>query len=869
MYKKVSKTVTRILAGALCVTTVCGNSASAFAANDMFQVATAGSGYAITGIHKNAVVGGAVTIPDTIDGIDVIQLGSSGQSYTFLGRNEVEKLTIGKNVKGATTYAFYGAKDLAEIEISSDNHALQFNDNILRGKSGGKGILIKYISPAPKTDYTVPDDIARIFNMDYAQFQSLDLNAVTRIEKFTFAGSEIDNLKIKDAALNSSYDVLYGATVNSFDATGSTLYESDGKALWKDGRLIKLAYGADFEDGYFDQFSSISPYAFNSIAEYQNLQNMLPESLTKNVVFSFFTQDEGVFIVNNEVSFCYNYDKKVPTNVGDSTEYSPDIDSEKYEKIKALMYVGVPFNGTGLFEEVFGEDYENVAADPETTRYGNAALNVVSAIIYNTVDKANPAEIKGIGHGPFTQESVTEYKQRLIEAIEQYEKYNFKPSFSLENNTVRFHRENGKYVSDPIQIDTVDGTGVINNSYIYTIYLQNEGITVRGGQDNFKTGTPVILESTEKPTEFTVAYNEPSLKYYKRTSNDVQNVLASASRKAAMDLNVSISVDSIVISKQDIVTGKELPGAKLELEYNGQVIDTWISTEKPHAIENLEDGEYILRETTAPEGYEIAEEINFTVKDGAVEGGMIIMYDKPIPKTITISKVDAATGEELPGARLILTKLGADNTVIDDWISGQVPHIITGIADGEYMLSERTAPDGYEVAENIIFTVKDGAVIGGPVIMKDKLKKATPSDATPSEATPSEPDEPDEPDVPDTPIVPDKPSAPDEPSVPDKPITPDKPSNPGGSSGSGNSGGGGHSSGGHSNGGSSNGGPGYQKVEEKPAVVPIPAPVMNPEQPVTLPKTSDTTSAALVLCTSILTLLYFTKKKYRYILPKK
>lgn len=840
MRKNFSKAVSKVLVGVLCVSTICGNYMPAFGAQNGFQVEQVGSGYAITGIEPSAIADGTVTIPAEINGTVVTQLGVSSQSYTFLGRRPVKKLVIGKNVKGATAYAFFGARELEDIKIDEENRALHFDEaeRILYGSAGGNGILIKYLSPTVETDYIVPESMMRIFNMDHAVFGTLDLNNVTRIEKLTFAGTEISTLKVKNVSVSGGYDILYGASVGEFDADDSAVYGSDGKALWKDGRLIKLAVGGEFDDGYFNQFTSISPYAFNSIAEYNALQNILPEELTKDVVFSFFSQDEGVFVVNGEISFCYNYDKKVPTSVGGSTEYSENIDETKYEKIKALMYVGAPFNGTGLFEDVFGEDYESVASDPDITLHGNAALNVVSAILYHTIDGKEPLEIKGIGYGPFTEENVAEYRSRLLETVEEYELYNFQPGFSMTDNTVQFHKEDGKYVSEPIQIDTLDGNGEVNNNFIYTIFITHPGITTADGRDSFKTGTSVILESTEKPIGLSVAYNEPSLKYYQRTSDDVQNVLASATRRSAIDLDVTVMVDNLVISKQDITNQKELPGASLVLERDGTIIDTWVSTTEPHIISNPEDGIYVLTEQIAPDGYEVAESITFTVKDGKVDDGKIVMYDKPISKTVSISKVDAATRKELPGAKMILELMDDDSEgsiVVEKWTSSKTPHVIAGLIDGEYRLTEITAPSGYEIAESIFFTIENGTVDGGPIIMVDKPKEATPSEATPSE--PSKP----------------TPSEPDEPSKPDNPSQPDKPS-----------GGGGHSGGGggsHSSGGDSFNGPGVKK--ETPMVVPVPIEV--PVPPITqgtpLPKTGDYGTSTLIAAASFLTLIFCRKKK--------
>ena len=188
------------------------------------------------------------------------------------------------------------------------------------------------------------------------------------------------------------------------------------------------------------------------------------------------------------------------------------------------------------------------------------------------------------------------------------------------------------------------------------------------------------------------------------------------------------------ISKRDITTGKELPGAKLTLtDSDNSIVETWISGSKPHQIKNLADGEYTLTEVTAPDGYEVAESITFTVENGTVKGGSIVMYDSPTKATPSepeededtyfyISKRDAATSAELPGAQLKLTN--QDGDIIATWTSTSSPKKIENPEDGVYTLTETTAPNGYLVAESITFTVENGTVKGGTVVMLDQKKSS-------------------------------------------------------------------------------------------------------------------------------------------------
>ena len=190
--------------------------------------------------------------------------------------------------------------------------------------------------------------------------------------------------------------------------------------------------------------------------------------------------------------------------------------------------------------------------------------------------------------------------------------------------------------------------------------------------------------------------------------------------KAWSDENVpkpKPSDEKVTISKKDITTLEELPGAKLTLtDKEGNLVESWTSTDKPHVIVGLKDGTYTLTEELAPDTYDTAESITFTVKDGKTQG-TIVMYDAPSEKGVSISKQDITNHKELPGAQLILTD--SAGKAVDSWTSTRKPHVIEDLADGKYTLTELTAPDGYEKAESITFTVKDGVAFAGDVVMYD------------------------------------------------------------------------------------------------------------------------------------------------------
>ena len=173
-------------------------------------------------------------------------------------------------------------------------------------------------------------------------------------------------------------------------------------------------------------------------------------------------------------------------------------------------------------------------------------------------------------------------------------------------------------------------------------------------------------------------------------------------------------ITKVQISKKDLTTNEELPGAELIItDEKGSEIDRWISTDAPHYMEKLPAGKYTLTEVTAPDGYAIAERMEFEVlPNGEVQ--TFEMFDDTIK--VKISKVDITTNEELPGAELVIKD--KDGTEIDRWISTNGPHYVEKMPAGDYTLTEITAPNGYKVAESIDFTVLPTGEVQ-TVVMKD------------------------------------------------------------------------------------------------------------------------------------------------------
>lgn len=215
------------------------------------------------------------------------------------------------------------------------------------------------------------------------------------------------------------------------------------------------------------------------------------------------------------------------------------------------------------------------------------------------------------------------------------------------------------------------------------------------------------------------------------------------------------------VSKRDLTNDEELSGATLIIkDTKDNVVDTWVSTDTPHRVTGLHfDEEYSLTEMRPADGYAVTDDIVFRLErktdaDGheldeadvyylkdkkklwiipweeweLLDDATVIMRDD-ITK-VQISKVDIATGKELPGAELVIKD--KDGNTVAQWVSEDKPHYIEKLPAGDYTLTEITAPNGYQLAESIVFTVLPTGELQ-TVVMKDAhIPEETPHEDSPS-----------------------------------------------------------------------------------------------------------------------------------------
>lgn len=115
------------------------------------------------------------------------------------------------------------------------------------------------------------------------------------------------------------------------------------------------------------------------------------------------------------------------------------------------------------------------------------------------------------------------------------------------------------------------------------------------------------------------------------------------------ELEVKETPMIVEVSKTDITTGKELVGATLEIvDENGETYAAWKTDGKPYQLNAIPAGNYTLKETAAPYGYKIANEVDFTVEEtGEIQ--KVAMVDERVKGRIEIEKISSADKKPLEG----------------------------------------------------------------------------------------------------------------------------------------------------------------------------------------------------------------------------
>lgn len=276
-----------------------------------------------------------------------------------------------------------------------------------------------------------------------------------------------------------------------------------------------------------------------------------------------------------------------------------------------------------------------------------------------------------------------------------------------------------------------------------------------------KQGDKVFKEwtTTNEAAEFTLPAGTYTLhektppEHYKELENDITftidvkgNIKVNDTASDGNFVLTDLRIFDVPVNKTASDTNAALSGAEMEIWNKDHTakLDSWTTDGTAHTV-SLTEGTYILHEAKAPDGYNKAADITFTVnKDGTFQIGndtvkSIDMVDVLITGSVSIRKVDAENNNDLSGAHLVITN--ASNAVVAEWNTDGKAHPVADLKPGTYTLKETAKPDGYEFAAPITFKVEsDGSVTVNSVktdtiVMKDARIVVPPTPRTKTEIT--------------------------------------------------------------------------------------------------------------------------------------
>ena len=217
-------------------------------------------------------------------------------------------------------------------------------------------------------------------------------------------------------------------------------------------------------------------------------------------------------------------------------------------------------------------------------------------------------------------------------------------------------------------------------------------------------GTYYIREIKASPGYVVDSYSE---KEEKNRYQDGKHIVAARVSEDGDESVYEYKVDSkeaphhTVIHKTDVTSGKELPGAKLQvIDSDGKLVEEWISSDTPHDIAALPDGKYTLREITAPYGYETAEDAEFEVKDDTVISD-VVMKDRPVTITTTAEHSATRGHTGIASGEAVIT-----DTVHMDGLTKGKSYKITGILMDRKSGKPVTGSGGTQIADEKVFTAE-------------------------------------------------------------------------------------------------------------------------------------------------------------------
>ncbi len=275
--------------------------------------------------------------------------------------------------------------------------------------------------------------------------------------------------------------------------------------------------------------------------------------------------------------------------------------------------------------------------------------------------------------------------------------------------TVSFPNEKNKVIIQKLDADdnskimgaTLSVINTDTNETIETFQTTKEDHIIRG----LKKGHYKIVE-VKPPVGYHLSTSEVTFEI-KDNQTEVQT------------LKFYNSKNQVEINKIDSETGESIAGAVLEiLDSKGKSVEKFTTTTLPHSLENLDVGDYKVREIKSADGYILnLVEKDFTIAEGTKS---LVVTLENTKRELKLQKVDRKTNELISGAKMKLTD--KNGSIIKEFTSSTTPYSIKGIKSGTYYLEEVSSPVGYaRNTKKLEIVVKDSDTVVTYSMANDKI----------------------------------------------------------------------------------------------------------------------------------------------------
>lgn len=329
-----------------------------------------------------------------------------------------------------------------------------------------------------------------------------------------------------------------------------------------------------------------------------------------------------------------------------------------------------------------------------------------------------------------------------------FENYVYKCKSSADNSIIDLSEAGNCEFTTPDDSGTSEGT--TSGGETTSGDTTGDGATAEGstGDGTSEGETTPTVQYTQICYNVSKAKEETDMTFCSDKDNYIK-VVKSGGNITVQQVNKK---NNVKISKRATTGDDEVAGASLKIctsdSYKSKANDcevaktiddvemSWISGTQPYEFSGLKVGDYYIVETIAPVGYiKASTATSFTITvAGEVKTGNKVADDNTVViknsvSKFSVSKQDAATSKELPGATISIctTYVDESNNIQMDknqytgecvpailadgsvatWVSTSEPKMITGLSAGTYYLVERIAPTNYSTAESILFKITD------------------------------------------------------------------------------------------------------------------------------------------------------------------